>query len=163
MSPRRPGRLARSLVASTTALLSVAALGDGAAVAASAPYVPPTDRPVTQPFDLARGRYGAGNRGLDYGVVAGDPIRAIGAGTVVFAGAVAGSRFVTVLHPDGLRSSYSYLATVQVRRGQPVVVGEVLGSSTERFQLGIRRGADYIDPAPLLGRPARPRHARLVR
>jgi len=155
VSARHPGRFARSLAASALVL----AVSPGAGPT----YRPPVDRPVSRPFDLSRGPYGAGNRGLDYAVRAGDPIRAIGSGTVVFAGSVAGSRYVTVLHPDGLRSSYSYLSRIDVRRGQAVAGGATVGTSSDRFQLGIRRGSTYLDPASLLGRPGRPRHARLVR
>ena len=155
MHPRRPGLVARCLAASVVALAPVPA-------SAGPSYRPPTDRPVVQPFDLSRGPYGPGNRGLDYGVRPGDPIAAIGAGTVVFAGAVAGSRFVTVLHPDGLRSSYSYLDRIDVEVGRAVTAGQVIGTSSGRFQLGVRRRSTYIDPAPLLAR-LRPRHARLVR
>src|SRR5690606_15386348 len=66
-------------------------------------YRPPVDAAVTSPFDMRAGRYGAGNRGLDYGTAPATPVGAIGDGTVVFAGPVAGDRWVTVLHPDGLR------------------------------------------------------------
>ena len=126
------------------------------------PFRPPTDRAVSRRFDLRNGPYGAGNRGLDYAVTAGDPIRSIGVGVVVFAGSVAGERFVTVLHSSGLRSSYSYLSDVRVTNGASVSSGQVLGVSSARFQLGIRRGDNYIDPAPLLGRTGSPMRARLV-
>src|SRR5690349_10370437 len=78
--------------------------------AAGTTYRPPVDAPVVDTFRLPDGPYGAGNRGLEYATSPGDPVRAIGDGLVVFAGPVAGNDAVTVLHPDGLRSSYSYLA-----------------------------------------------------
>lgn len=123
-------------------------------------YRPPVDRPVLAPFDVSRGPYGAGNRGLDYAVRPGDVVVAIGAGTVVFAGPVAGRQWVTILHPDGLRSSSGPLASVVVAAGRPVAAGTPIGSTGHEFHLGVRRGDTYVDPATLFG--TRARHARLV-
>jgi murein DD-endopeptidase MepM/ murein hydrolase activator NlpD len=78
----------------------------------------------------------------------------------VFAGVVAGRTWVTVLHPDGLRSSYGPLATVGVAAGDVVDRGDVLGATGATFHLGVRRGDIYIDPAGLFR--VRRRHARLV-
>jgi murein DD-endopeptidase MepM/ murein hydrolase activator NlpD len=120
---------------------------------------------VTRGFEAPDGPYGRGHRGLDYAVVDGDPVRAVGDGVVVFAGAVAGNRYVTVLHPNGLRTTSSYLRDVAVSRGRRVVAGTILGTTTARFLLTIRSGDVYLDPAGLIGSggPTRPRHARLVR
>jgi murein DD-endopeptidase MepM/ murein hydrolase activator NlpD len=76
-------------------------------------------------------------------------VRAIGDGLVVFAGPVAGNRAVTVLHPDGLRSSYSYLAEVLVVAGERVTIGQTVGTAGARFHLGVRAGGTYLDPAAL--------------
>jgi murein DD-endopeptidase MepM/ murein hydrolase activator NlpD len=76
-------------------------------------------------------------------------VRAIGDGLVVFAGAVAGNRAVTVLHADGLRSSYSYLADVLVADGERVAIGQGVGIAGERLHLGVRSGGTYLDPAAL--------------
>jgi murein DD-endopeptidase MepM/ murein hydrolase activator NlpD len=133
------------------------------AVAAAAPtrarrYLPPVDAPVVDPFRAPASPYAAGNRGLDYGTTPGQPITAIGDGTVVFAGQVAHQRFVTILHPDGLRSSYSWLASISVHVGEHVGRGQQVGVAGSRFQLGVRRGSAYLDPARLFGRG----RARLV-
>lgn len=96
------------------------------------------------------GPYGAGNRGWDYLVFPNQPVSATAPGTVVFAGPVAGERYVTVLHPDGIRSSYSYLSRIDVKVGQQVSRGEILGSASHRFQIGFRRGNVYLDPATLI-------------
>jgi murein DD-endopeptidase MepM/ murein hydrolase activator NlpD len=122
-----------------------------------APYRAPVPAAVAVPFSLPNGPFGAGNRGLEYRTLPGRPVRAIGSGTVRFAGRVAGERHVSIDHPDGLISSYSYLAELTVRPGQFVVTGTVVGTTTSRLQLGIRRGGDYLDPAPLLGPVLRPR------
>lgn len=128
-----------------TAVLPAAAPPGGAAVA----YRPPVDAPVTDAFRLPDGPYGAGNRGLEYATTPGQAVTAMGDGLVVFAGPVAGTAAVTVLHPDGLRSSLTHLPEVLVEEGQRVVVGQLVGRAGERLHLGVRSGGTYLDPAPL--------------
>jgi murein DD-endopeptidase MepM/ murein hydrolase activator NlpD len=137
------------------------AVPSASALPSRRPYLHPVDAAVIEPFTAVDQPYAAGNRGLDYGVSPGTVVRAAGAGRVVFAGPVAGRNFVTVAHPDGIRTSYSYLATIEVRVGRSVHAGDRLGTTTAEFQLGMRRGSRYIDPAPLLGR-AMVRHSRLT-
>ena len=135
------------------AVLAVLALGAAFALPAEATviYRPPVDAPVVDGFRLPDGPYGAGNRGLEYATAPGGPVRAIGDGVVVFAGPVVGNRVVTVLHPDGLRSSYSYLAEVGVAAGDRVTIGQEIGTAGERLHLGVRSGGTYLDPAALFG------------
>ncbi len=127
------------------AFVALAATPAGAAP----PYRPPVDAPVVDGFRLPDGPFGPGNRGLEYATAPGTSVRAIGAGLVVFAGQVAGPLHVTVLHPDGLRSSYSYLAEILVEPGERVAGGQVLGRTGERFHLGVRSAGTYLDPAAL--------------
>lgn len=114
------------------------------------PYLPPVDAPVVDPFHLPDTPYGAGNRGLEYATVPGTAVRASAAGIVTFAGQVGGALFVTVAHPDGIRTSYAFLARVAVVLGQPVRQGQVVGLAGARFHFGARVGDAYIDPAALL-------------
>lgn len=126
-------------------------------------YRPPVDAPVSDPFRAPLGPYGPGNRGLEYATGPGTPATAIGVGVVTFAGQVAGRGVVTVLHPDGLRSSLTGLRTVEVAVGRPVDHSTVLGSTGGVLHLGVRRGIEYLDPALLFGTPtAAPLHAVLV-
>lgn len=126
-----------------------------------AAYQPPVDSPISDPFRPPAGPYGPGNRGIEYATSPGTPVRAIGAGAVIFAGQVGGQLFVTVQHPDGLRSSYSWLASVGDTVGQIVRTGDIVGTSGERFHLGVRLpDGTYIDPGSLFG-PQVPRHAVL--
>ncbi|UDY36865.1 murein hydrolase activator EnvC family protein [Dermatobacter hominis] len=128
---------------------------------ATGPYAPPVDAPVSDPFRPPSTPYGPGNRGLEYATVPGATARAIGAGTVTFAGRVAGRGVVTVEHPDGLRSSLTGLVEVRVAAGDRVALGDVLGTTAAVLHLGVRRGDVYQDPAALfVGGP--PRHAVLV-
>ena len=115
------------------------------------PYVPPVEAEVVDAFRPPRSAFGAGNRGLEYGTEAGTEVRAAADGRVVFAGVVAGTRHVTVLHPDGVRTSYSFLASIAVVMGQRVRQGDLLGITRGNLHLGARRGDAYFDPASLFG------------
>lgn len=126
-------------------------------------YQPPVDDAVRDPFRPPATPYGPGNRGLEYDTVGGETARAIGPGVVAFAGRVAGRGVVSVVHPDGLRSSLTGLARITVRKGDRVVTGSVVGVAAPLLHLGVRRDGTYIDPASLFGRRVRPRHAILVR
>jgi hypothetical protein len=148
----------RLVVALATALVA-AVLGCGLAPAAGAappvPYAPPVDAPVTDGFRRPANPYAAGNRGIDYATEPGTVVRAAAGGEVTFAGQVGGGLHVVVLHPDGLRTSYSFLATVGVARGQAVAPGEPLGTTGASLHFGARAGEHYVDPAQLLaGSPA---------
>ena len=123
-------------------------------------YRPPLAAPVIDPFRAPAQRWLAGNRGLEYGVAGGEPVHAVGAGTVTFAGPVAGRLAVTVLHPDGRRSSLTGLSVVLVSAGDQVVPGTRVALAAPGLHLGIREGDRYVDPALLFS--VRPRHARLV-
>lgn len=112
-------------------------------------HLPPVDAPVLDPFRPPERPYGAGNRGLEYATEPGTEVRASADGRVTFAGLVAGSRHVTVLHADGLRTSYSFLDRIDVVVGQRVRQGDVLGTTAGRLHLGARVGDAYLDPASL--------------
>jgi murein DD-endopeptidase MepM/ murein hydrolase activator NlpD len=112
-------------------------------------YRPPVDAPVADRFRPPPTAYGAGNRGLEYFTNPGEPIRAAAGGQVSFAGRVGASLHVSVVHPDGLRTTYSYLRSIRVQRGERVEAGHVLGEAGERFHLGARVGSAYLDPEVL--------------
>ncbi len=115
-----------------------------------APYRPPVDGVVVDPFRAPPGPYAAGNRGLEYATAPGATVVAAGDGEVVFAGAVGGTLHLTVLHPDGLRTSYSFLAAVLVARGQHVAAGQPIGVAGDHLHLGVRDpSGTYLDPALL--------------
>lgn len=117
----------------------------------------PVEAPVIDPFRPPLCPWCPGNRGLEYGVVAGQPVRAVASGTVSFAGAVAGEQYVTVRLRDGRLLTYGRLATVEVVAGEETVPGRLLGRAGDTFILTLRRDGEYEDPASVLaGRlPAR--------
>lgn len=135
--------------------------GAGAAPPMTVDYDPPVDAPVTDPFRPPPQPWLPGNRGLEYATSPGTAVRAAADGVVTFAGAVAGSLHVTIRHPDGIRTSYSFLASVAVRAGAVVPRGTVVGRTGRRLHVGARRGDTYIDPASLWG-PQGPPRVRLV-
>jgi hypothetical protein len=125
-------------------------------------YRPPVDGPVVDRFDPPARRWQAGNRGVDYGVVAGTPVVAAADGEVVFAGAVADTLHVTIRHADGLRTSYSFLAEVSVHVGQRVHAGQPVGVAGGPVHVGVRTpDGTYLDPEALFAGALVP-HVRLV-
>jgi hypothetical protein len=111
---------------------------------------------VARGFEEPASRYGAGHRGVDFAVPGGAPVHAAGAGVVTFAGLVAGTVHVVVAHAGDLRTSYSFLATAVVHRGDAVGRGDVVGTTggpagehPPGFHFGLRLGDEYIDPMPL--------------
>ena len=127
--------------------------GSAAPLASAAPdpplYLPPVDAPVADPFRPPATRFGAGNRGLEYGTAAGTAVSVAAEGVVTFAGMVAGSLHVTVRHLDGVRTTYSFLARLDVVVGQRVSQGDVVGTTMGSLHLGARRGDAYFDPSSL--------------
>ncbi|MGQ0434207.1 MAG: peptidoglycan DD-metalloendopeptidase family protein, partial [Microthrixaceae bacterium] len=145
-----PRRAALAVLALCLVLLAVP-LASASATAPPPSHVPPVDATVVDPFRPPTGPYGPGNRGLEYGTAPGTPVAATAAGTVTFAGLVAGTRHVTVRHPDGVRTTYSFLARVEVVVGQRVARGQRVGTTVGHLHLGARRGDAYFDPASLFG------------
>ena len=114
-------------------------------------YIWPVDGTVVDPFRPPSSPYGPGNRGLEFATRTGDSFWAAARGVVSFAGPVGGRLHVTVSHPDGLRVSYSGVASVGVRRGERVRQGHLLGTTGDRLHVGVRRGDAYLDPARIFG------------
>nr|WP_249420416.1 peptidoglycan DD-metalloendopeptidase family protein [Rhabdothermincola salaria] len=115
-------------------------------------YSPPVEGPIVERFDLPAERWQPGNRGVDYATAPGTPVHAAAGGTVLFAGDVAGSLHVTVAHPDGLRTSYSFLAATSVVTGAEVRAGDQVGMAGDSLHFGVRDGhGNYLDPEDLLG------------
>jgi hypothetical protein len=115
-------------------------------------YRPPVVAEVIDPFRPPDEPWLPGNRGLEYQTEPGTVVWAIGSGLVVFAGPIAGRLYVTVLHGDGIRSSYSHLAAIHVSEGDRVRGGQPIGTTSDLlFHLGARVGSTYIDPASLFG------------
>jgi murein DD-endopeptidase MepM/ murein hydrolase activator NlpD len=124
--------------------------------------LPPTPVVVTA-FSVGEHRWSPGHRGVDLSARAGTEVMASAAGTVRHAGEVAGRPVLSILHPDGLITTYEpVLATV--RQGQRVSRGQVIGIVEPGHpscptmtclhwgaRLGSGNSAAYLDPLGLLG------------
>ena len=118
------------------------------------------DGAVVRAFVAPIAEYAAGHRGVDFAAAAGTAVRASNDGTVSFAGDVAGALHVVVAHEGGIRTSYSFLASADVRAGQHVSRGQVIGRAGGTgdghgagvLHFGVRIGDRYVDPM-LLFRP----------
>lgn len=117
---------------------------------------------VTRAFDAPAPDWRRGHRGVDLIGSPGQPTYSAAAGTVVFAGLLAGRPVVSVEHPGGLRTSYEPVQAV-VRAGQSVTASTALGSLTAGHSgcpapaclhwgamWGPAARADYLDPLGLL-------------
>jgi hypothetical protein len=153
LRPVRPTLRVAATTALVVATVAVVVTADPAGADMPEPvlHTPPVDAPVADPFRPPATEYGPGNRGLTYELAPGTPVRATAEGAVVFAGRVGASQHVTVLHEDGLRTSYSFLSRVDVRRGDQVARGDVVGAAGSGFHLGARDGESYLDPESLFG------------
>lgn len=144
------------------ALWSLAPLAPISAGVSGGPWTAPLAGPlrVVRPFDPPSVRWGAGHRGVDLASWAGAPVYAAGAGTVTFAGGLAGRGVVAVTHGT-LRTTYEPV-TAAAAEGSYVGVGDVVawldpghaGTAPPDATLhwGLLRGEDYLDPLSLLRR-----------
>lgn len=153
--------LARALVLPLVALLA----GPGLSVTAprlapaSGTWAWPVHGPVIRPFDPPESPYGAGHRGIDIAAPPGTTVRAPHSATVAFAGKVGGELFVTLDHGGELQSTYSWLGSTLVRKGDVVILGQPIattgvghaGSSVPHLHLGVKLAGAYVDPMDYLG------------
>lgn len=146
-----PGVVARTGAADTAEHQPVPATGT---------YMWPVDGPVIRAFDAPTQPYAAGHRGVDISADSGTPVRSAEDGVVAFAGPIGGSLFISVDHPDGVRTTYSWLSSVSVRQGDTVTRGTILGTTgpghpgvePPHLHFGAKVGDEYIDPLTLLER-----------
>lgn len=161
-APFRSRAGARALMGVLCLLLALAVPGVAQAQSQRWQWPVPSPHQVVHAFDAPDHPFGPGHRGIDIAVPAGGQVRAVEGGTVRFAGVVAGRGVVSVLHPDGLISTYEPV-TAEVSEGEAVEAGDVLGVLEEAgaaishcreqdcLHLGARQGQDYLDPLLLLG------------
>jgi murein DD-endopeptidase MepM/ murein hydrolase activator NlpD len=136
--------------------LAVSSLADPADPVGVWPLRPEPE--VVRPFDPPDSPYGAGHRGVDLLGRAGQPVLAALAGTVSYAGRLAGRGVVVVDH-GATRTTYEPV-TATVAVGTPVAAGsdvgtlEVPGSHCfprACLHWGWIEGETYLDPLRLVG------------
>ncbi len=138
------------LAFTSMALLTIAAAPADAAPGWQSPLRPER---VTRGFAPPPTVYAAGHRGVDLAGVAGERVGAAAAGTVTFAGQLAGRGVVVVTH-GALRTTYEPVIAA-VRRGDQVTPGQLLGTLavghvgcpvSACLHWGLLRGEVYLDP-----------------
>ncbi|MGP9723284.1 M23 family metallopeptidase [Corynebacterium sp. AOP40-9SA-29] len=129
----------------------------------------PVPGAVLQGADIPEQNWLPGHRGVDLTATPGDAVSASAAGTVHFAGVVAGTPLVSVEHGNGLRTTYEPVIAA-VSTGDTLHAGQHIGvladastlPATARRGEGLSWGARveppdggsavrYIDPMSLLG------------
>lgn len=119
--------------------------------------IPPVDAAIARRFEPPGFEWGPGHRGIDYAVTSGTAVRAVADGTVTFAGPVAGTIAVTIAHADGISSTYSDLASIEVEPGDRISQGTWIGRTgrahpgTPGLHLGIKVDGEYADPEGFMG------------
>ena len=112
---------------------------------------------VSRPFGLGATQYAAGHRGADLPGTPGEPVLAAGAGSVSYAGLLAGRGVVVIVH-GALRTTYEPVSAV-VRVGGTVGAGQQIGTLQPGHEgcpvaaclhWGLLRGQTYLDPVALV-------------
>lgn len=109
-------------------------------------------------FDPPDSPYGSGHRGIDIAAPAGSVAVAPADGTVAFAGPVGGRLFLTIDHGGGVESTFSWVAALEVRRGDVVRQGQPMartggghtGDLIPNLHFGVRLDDSYVDPLAYL-------------
>lgn len=140
-----------------TALLFAGPAPEAATAPSRVAYQWPVSGPVVRAFDPPGVPWGSGHRGVDLVVEADQVVRPMAAGVVRWSGIIAGARWVTVQHADGIMTSYGPLAGEVVPTGRQLgpddPVGTARGDAHGRdghLHVGARRDGRYIDPASLI-------------
>ena len=167
----RAENLAASVAASPVSASAVSAAFSSTTMASagiSLEYRKPVSGEVVRYFDPPAENWLSGHRGIKLAGVEGETVRAPASGVVTFAGSVAGKPVVTILHPDGLKSSFEPVKAL-VKVDDWVEIGQEIGQISLMpneegpnssgcpagngtcVHWGVRRGDVYLDPLWLLG------------
>ena len=109
-------------------------------------------------FDGPAQRWLPGHRGVDLAGFEGTPVRVVADGIVSFSGVINGVGVISVIHPDGLLSTYQPVLNT-LGKGEQVRTGDMIGTLAATgshcwplvcLHLGARRGKQYLDPMMFL-------------
>lgn len=157
-----PGSILSPVTHNPVVSLSAAEIGTGSPLfdgsrLNTAYRSPVTPAVLIAPFEAPPERWDRGHRGVDLAASPGDPVHAPADGVVVFAGTVVDRGVLTILHPDGLRSSLEPLEA-EAEAGAVVAAGAMVGRVSgpshcapgSCLHWGVRQGETYRDPLDLL-------------
>lgn len=118
----------------------------------------PVQGKVLRDYAPPEKRWQSGHRGVDLSASPGQPIHASAPGVVHFAGSIAGMTSVSIMHADGIRTTYQPLDT-PLKKGDRVAAGQIIGHlaiSAKHPEPGLHwgalRGKDYLNPLDLVQR-----------
>lgn len=120
--------------------------------------LPGAPQPVRR-FDPPPQPWAAGHRGVDLAAKPGVVVRASAAGVIRYAGVIAGRPVLSVLHDNGLRTTYEPVQPLvstgdRVEGGAPIGVllsGHPGCRVAACLHWGLRDGERYLDPLTLVG------------
>jgi murein DD-endopeptidase MepM/ murein hydrolase activator NlpD len=113
---------------------------------------------ITSRFSTSRRHpilgYNRAHNGVDYSAPTGAPVVSVAPGTVTLAGWTSGGgRTVRVRHNNGYESEYLHLSSLEVRAGQRVSQGDLVGkvgatglATGPHLHYGLRRHGSYVNP-----------------
>jgi murein DD-endopeptidase MepM/ murein hydrolase activator NlpD len=113
---------------------------------------------ITSRFSTSRRHpilgYNRAHNGVDYSAPTGAPVVSVAPGTVTLAGWTnGGGRTVRVRHNNGYESEYLHLSSFEVRTGQRVSQGDLVGkvgatglATAPHLHYGLRRHGSYVNP-----------------
>jgi murein DD-endopeptidase MepM/ murein hydrolase activator NlpD len=148
----------RVLVVLLLVVPSAVAVASASAANAAGTWAWPVTGPVIRAFDPPDSPYGSGHRGIDIAAPAGSVVLSPADGRVAFAGPVGGRLFLTIDHSGGLESTYSWVASLDVRKGDLVHRGQPVarsgaghtGDPVTNLHLGVQLDDVYVDPLDYL-------------
>ncbi len=120
-------------------------------------FIRPVDGVIVSEFGSQSG--GKQNDGINIQAPEGSPVKAAAGGTVVYSGnQLQGyGNLIIIRHPDGYLTAYSHLQGLDIRKGEKVNQGDVIGRvgksgnvDTPQLHFGVRKGREPVDPKDYL-------------
>ncbi|MEE4201176.1 peptidoglycan DD-metalloendopeptidase family protein [Erythrobacter sp.] len=123
--------------------------------------VPAADKRITSRFGFRRDPFNgksAMHNGIDFKGARGSPIYAAARGEISFAGRRGGyGNVVEIAHGNGMTTRYAHLSRIDVKAGQSIAAGEVLGglgstgrSTGPHLHFEVRVNGRAVNPRPFL-------------
>jgi len=96
---------------------------------------------ISDPFRQPSCDRCAGNRGIEYSTKPGTPIIAGASGVVSFSGVVANKKYLVIRTPAGRRLTYGSILNSDLRIGNSVVAGQIIGTTSNMLYFVVRESS----------------------